>query len=120
MSKPKKEPVPPDPIEHEPLTRVEEAIAIWHKTPGNRQALAALLRDPVLSLALSTLQVAAQVVPNKSADLTLLALAMKRAEGYQECLNDLRRLADSPATRPRRMPEQFSYLTQTATTTSQS
>lgn len=100
----------PEPVEHVPLTRAGEALARWHATPGNRETLASLLQDPTLSLALSTLQVLAQVQPNSSTDLTALALAFKRAEGYQSLLNDLRALAQPPPSKPKGPPEQFSHL----------
>ena len=110
----------PEPVEHEPLTRASEALARWHATPCNRETLATLLRDPTLSLAISTLQVVAQVEPNNSTDVTALALAFKRAEGYQALLNDLRALAQPPPSKPKRLPEQFSHLSrQTETLTAQ-
>lgn len=105
------------PVEHEPLTRSDEALSRWHSAPGNREELAQLLKNPTLSLALSTLQVLAEIQPNNSTDVTALALSFKRAEGYQTLLNNLRALAVPPPSKPKKMPEQFSHLTQTTTTT---
>ena len=114
-AKPQPEPMLAPPVEHEPLTSAAEALARWHSAPGNREALAKLLKDPTLSLALSTLQVLAQIEPNNVTDVTALALGFKRAEGYQVLLNNLRSLAQPPPQKAKKLPEPFSHITSQTT-----
>lgn len=85
-------------------------LTTWYQSPTAVQDLAKLLSDGVLHDALLILQERARVRNIKNTDPVILCQQLRRLEGYQEALDDLRSLATIPEPKAQKLlPEPWAH-----------